>query len=134
GSVEAEHEYQQEGSTSSNTNWKLAQTYSRISKTAEEIRLEVAQTVGELSASFDVQLQSITGRIDGLDGEYTELKLTLDGLTIRDSETGTTKIDGGSIDATNLNVSAANITGQLTASQINTSGLKVDAANVTGTL
>lgn len=134
GSVEAEHEYQQEGSTSSNTNWKLAQTYSRISKTAEEIRLEVAQTVGELSASFDVQLQSITGRIDGLDGEYTELKLTLDGLTITDSETGTTKIDGGSIDATNLNVSAANITGQLTASQINTTGLKVDAANVTGTL
>ena len=133
GSVEAEHEYQQEGSTSSNTNWKLAQTYSRISKTAEEIRLEVAQTVGELSASFSVQLKSITGRIDGLDGDYAEISLTLDGLTITDPD-GTVRIDGGKIDATELNVNAANITGQLTASQINTTNLQVSAANVTGRL
>lgn len=133
GSVEAEHEYQQEGSTSSNTNWKLAQTYSRISKTAEEIRLEVTQTVGELSASFDVQLQSITGRIDGLDGDYAELKLTLDGLTVTGPD-GLTQINGGSINTTNLKVSAANITGQLTASQINTTNLEVNAANVTGRL
>lgn len=133
GSVEAEHEYQQEGSTSSNTNWKLAQTYGRISKTAEEVRLEVAQTVGELSSSIDVQLQSITGRIDGLDGDYAEVSLTLDGLTITDPD-GTVRIDGGKIDATELNVNAANITGQLTADQINTTNLTVNAANITGSL
>lgn len=38
------------------------------------------------------------------------------------------------IDADNLKVQAANITGTLTASQINTSNLKVSAANITGTL
>lgn len=38
------------------------------------------------------------------------------------------------IDATNLKVDAANITGTLTAEQINANGLKVDAANITGEL
>lgn len=133
GSVEAEHEYQQAGSTSSDTSWKLAQTYSRISKTADQILLEVGDNINDLSSSIDVQLQSITGRIDGLDGDYAEISLTLDGLTITDDE-GTVKIDGGAIDADNLNVNAANITGQLTADQINTTGLQVNAANITGTL
>lgn len=36
--------------------------------------------------------------------------------------------------AQNLNVNAANITGELNANQINAAGLKVDAANITGTL
>ena len=84
---------------------QLAQTRSLIAKNAEEIRLEV----------------------QGLDGKYTKLSQTVDGFTFED-ESGTVYIDGGAIkansvtanqiDATNLKVAAANITGTLSASQV----------------
>lgn len=70
---------------------KIARTRSLISKTAEEIRLE----------------------INGLDGKYTALAVTIDGVTVTDS-TGTTKIKGSSIETSTLKVNAANITGTLT--------------------
>lgn len=70
---------------------KIARTRSLISKTAEEIRMEV----------------------NGLDGKYTALAVTIDGVTVTDS-TGTTKIKGSSIETSTLKVNAANITGTLT--------------------
>ena len=79
---------------------QLAHTRSLITKTAEEIKLEV----------------------QGLDGKYTKLYQTVDGFTFED-ESGTVYIDGGAIkansvtadqiDATSLKVDAANITGTL---------------------
>lgn len=44
------------------------------------------------------------------------------------------KVKAEYIDADNLKVKAANITGTLTANQIDTANLKVNAANITGTL
>lgn len=69
----------------------ISATRSLITKTAEEIGL----------------------RVEGLADDYTELKVTLDGVTVAGPD-GTTLIKGGSIETSTLQVSAANITGQLT--------------------
>lgn len=74
---------------------KLAQTRSLIAKTAEEVKISVEE----------------------LNGKYTALSVTLDGVTITDQD-GTTKIRGSSIETDTLKVKAANIEGKLTASQV----------------
>lgn len=74
---------------------KLAQTRSLISKTAEEVKISVEE----------------------LNGKYTALSVTLDGVTITDPD-GTTKIKGSSIETGSLYVDAAHITGKLTANQV----------------
>lgn len=121
GSNETLHEYKTEGETTKQFNHQIAETRSIISKTSEEILLQVENELDGLSSSFSVQLDSITGRIDGLDGEFAELSLTLDGLTVTDS-TGKTVINGSMIQTSNLYVSAANISGTLQANQINLTG------------
>lgn len=120
-SDEIDDEYPYESKERRETNRQLAQTRSLISKTSEEILLQVENELNGLSSSFSVQLESITGRIDGLDGEFAELSLTLDGLTVTDS-TGQTVINGSMIQTSNLYVAAANITGTLSANQINLTG------------
>lgn len=102
---EIDDEYPYKTPDQRKTERQLAQTRSLIAKTAEEIKLEV----------------------QGLDGKYTKLSQTVDGFTFED-ESGTVYIDGGAIkansvtadqiDATNLKVAAANITGTLSASQV----------------
>ena len=112
GEMEMEDEYPSEGYIAQEFNRKIAETRSAITKSAEEINLE----------------------IQGVDGLVSSLQLTLDGVTITGSD-GVTRINGGmieansvtaaQIDATNLKVAAANITGTLTASQIQTSSIYV---------
>lgn len=102
GEAEMEDEYPAEGYITQEFNRKIAETRSTITKTSEAIMLKV----------------------EGLDGKYTEVKTTLDGLTVTDAS-GTTKINGSSIKTDNLYVDAANITGTLTADKIQTSSISV---------
>lgn len=102
GEAEMEDEYPAEGYITQEVNRKIAETRSTITKTSEEIMLKV----------------------EGIDGKYTEVKTTLDGLTVTD-ESGTTKINGSSIKTDNLYVDAANITGTLTADKIQVSSISV---------
>ena len=112
GEMEMEDEYPSEGYIAQEFNRKIAETRSAITKTSEEINLE----------------------IQGVDGRVSALQLTLDGVTVKGSD-GVTRIKGGmiqansvtatQIDATNLKVAAANITGTLTASQIQASSIYV---------
>lgn len=121
GSNETLHEYKTEGETTKQFNHQIAETRSIISKTSEEILLQVENELEGLSSSFSVQLDNITGRVNGLDGEFAELSLTLDGLTVTDS-TGKTVINGSMIQTSNLYVNAANVSGTLQANQINLTG------------
>lgn len=121
GSDETLHEYKTEGQTTKQFTHQIAETKSLISKTSKEILLQVENELEGLSSSFSVQLDNITGRVNGLDGEFAELSLTLDGLTVTDS-TGKTVINGSMIQTSNLYVNAANISGTLTANQINLTG------------
>lgn len=102
GEMEMEDEYPSEGYISQEFNRKLAETRSSITKTSEEINL----------------------KIEGLDDQYTSLKVTLDGVTVSDAS-GTTKIKGSSIETSTLYVDAANISGKLTADQIQASSISV---------
>ena len=74
----------------------MAKTRSLITKTSEEIMLKV----------------------EGIDGKYTEVKTTLDGLTVTD-QSGTTKIKGSSIEtesiaANSISADKLNLTGAIT--------------------
>ena len=102
GEAEMEDEYPAGGYITQEFNRKIAETRSTITKTSEEIMLKV----------------------EGIDGKYTEVKTTLDGLTVTDAS-GTTKINGSSIKTDNLYVDAANIKGTLTADQIQTGSIRV---------
>lgn len=109
---ELDDEYPYKSKTQRQIERNMAVTRSLITKSAEEINLE----------------------IQGVDGRVSSLQLTLDGVTITGSD-GVTRINGGmiqansvtatQIDATNLKVAAANITGTLTASQIQASSIYV---------
>lgn len=102
GEAEMEDEYPSDGYITQEFNRKIAETRSTITKTSEAIMLKV----------------------EGIDGKYTEVKTTLDGLTVTDAS-GTTKINGSSIKTDNLYVDAANIKGTLTADQIQTGSIRV---------
>lgn len=102
GEAEMEDEYPAGGYIAQEFNRKIAETRSIITKTSEEIMFKV----------------------EGIDSKYTEVKTTLDGLTVTDAS-GTTKINGSSIKTDNLYVDAANINGTLTADQIQTGSIRV---------
>lgn len=96
GEAEMEDEYPAEGYITQEFNRKIAETRSTITKTSEEIMLKV----------------------EGIDGKYTEVKTTLDGLTVTD-QSGTTKIKGSSIEtesisANSISADKLNLTGAIT--------------------
>lgn len=99
---EIDDEYTYKSPTQRQIERNFAKARSLITKTSEEIMLKV----------------------EGIDGKYTEVKTTLDGLTVTDAS-GTTKINGSSIKTDNLYVDAANIKGTLTADQIQTGSIRV---------
>lgn len=96
GEAEMEDEYPAEGYITQEFNRKISETRSLITKTSEEIMLKV----------------------EGIDGKYTEVKTTLDGLTVTD-QSGTTKIKGSSIEtesiaANSISADKLNLTGAIT--------------------
>lgn len=100
GEAEMEDEYPSDGYITQEFNRKIAETRSAITKTSEEIMLKV----------------------DGIYGEYTELKTTIDGVTITD-QSGTTKIKGSSIETASIATNAisadqVNLTGAITWSDL----------------
>ena len=97
---ELDDEYPYKSKTQRQIERNMAVTRSLITKSAEEINLE----------------------IQGIDGRVSSLQLTLDGVTITGSD-GVTRIKGGMIEANSV-----------TAEQIDATNLKVKAANITGTL
>jgi hypothetical protein len=100
GEAEIEDEYPSDGYITQEFNRKVAETRSLITKTSEAINL----------------------RVEGIDGKYTELKTTLDGVTVTD-KSGTTKIKGssietGSIAAKSISADKLNLTGAITFSDL----------------
>ena len=93
---EIDDEYPYKSHTQRQIERNMAKTRSLITKTSEEIMLKV----------------------EGIDGKYTEVKTTLDGLTVTD-QSGTTKIKGSSIEtesiaANSISADKLNLTGSIT--------------------
>lgn len=80
GQAELEDEYPSGGPMTQEFDRKIAETHSSITKTAEEIRLEVANDLKGLSASFSVKLDSITSRVQGAEGNISTLTQTATSL------------------------------------------------------
>ena len=76
-----EHEYPYVSQEQRQIERTIATTRSLITKTAEEIRLEVSNELNGLSSSIDVKLGSITSTVQGLDGRVTTVEQTATGLT-----------------------------------------------------
>lgn len=124
GESELEDEYPTSGPMTQTFNRKIAQTNSRITKTAEQIRLEVSNEIGGLSASIDVQLSGITQRVEDTENGLSQtLRVAADGVTITNAQGSVLTIDGGQVDATKIK------TQDLDASRINASDL-----NLTGVI
>ena len=81
GEVALEEEYPAAGPMTQEFNRQIAETRSQITKTAEEIRLEVENELEGLSASFTVQLDSITSQITGLNGQVSTIQQTVGSIT-----------------------------------------------------
>lgn len=80
GEEELEDEYPAGGPMSREFDRKIAETRSSITKTAEKIRLEVANQVQGLSSSFTVELNSIKGQVTGLNGQISTLEQTANSI------------------------------------------------------
>lgn len=119
---EIEDEYPYQSKQKRQTDRVLAKAYSRISKTAEEIRLEVVKKIDEDAAN--TLISAAIGKI--------ELSVSSkNGSTSFVLTDGTAEISAQTL---NLTVPAVNISGKLTASQIDADELVVRAANIDGTL
>ena len=118
---EIDDEYPYKSPTQRQIERNMAKARSLITKTSEAIMLKV----------------------EGIDGKYTEVKTTLDGLTVTD-QSGTTKIKGssietGSIAAKSISADKLNLTGSITfgdlaqdaQNSINTANSNASAAALT---
>lgn len=77
GEAALEEDYPSGGGPMTQTfNRKIAETRSRITKTADQIRLEVANELEGLSASITVELNSITARVSDAEGNIGQLQIT----------------------------------------------------------
>lgn len=123
GKSEMEDEYPAGGPLTQEFSRKIAQTNSRITKTAEHIRLEVSSKIGGLSSSIDVQLNSIAQKVENTEAGLSQtLRVAADGVTITNAQGSTLTIDGGQIDASKIHAE------QLDASRIRAEDLTLTGA------
>lgn len=131
GEAELEDEYPSAGPMTQEFNRKIATTNARITKTASDIRLEVTDSLNQLSASITAELQAITQTVTGLNGKYTELQTTVDGVTVTTANEDGTK----TITLKNGIVTADAIAaGAITADKIAAGAITADSINLAGAI
>ena len=132
GEVALEEEYPAAGPMTQEFNRQIAETRSTISKTSEEIRLEVSD-LGDQVSSISTKLDSITLTVQN-GSTSSSISLSVDGVVVSSQNiqmnglvtftglaNGTTTIDGaciktGTIDADRLNLTGAITFGDLSSS------------------
>lgn len=143
GKEELEDEYPSQGPVTQQFNRKLSQARSLISKTAEEIRLEVAGVEDEISY-IQLDLESITSRVQDAEGNISTLEQTATSLRSEISgkldEDDAQSLIEQTLEGIELSVSSSggSTTFKLTADGVTLSSktldLTVDAVNISGTL
>lgn len=156
GQAEQESEYKYQSPVIADINWQLAQTRSLISKTSEEILLQVENELQGLSSSFSVQLQQIQSQVTGLNGQVSSITQKVDNITLSVSNGSTSSsislsVGGVTVSSQTIQMNglvtftglangtttidgACIKTGTIEASRIDTDSLYVNAANITGSL
>lgn len=82
GQAEQESEYSYQSPLVGQLRYQIAETRSLISKTADEIRLEVSNEIQGLSSSLTVQLNSIRSQVQGLGGQVSSIEQYVDSITL----------------------------------------------------
>lgn len=77
---DVEHEIPYQSSTERLVNWKAAQTRAYIDMGLEELELGVKNDMAGLSSSINIQLNSITSRVQGAEGNISTLTQTATSL------------------------------------------------------
>lgn len=156
GQAEQESEYKYQSPVIADINWQLAQTRSLISKTSEEILLQVENEIEGLSSSFSVQLQQIQSQVTGLNGQVSSITQKVDNITLSVSNGSTSSsislsVGGVTVSSQTIQMNglvtftglangtttidgACIKTGTIEANRIDTDSLYVKAANITGSL
>lgn len=156
GQAEQESEYKYQSPVIADINWQLAETRSLISKTSEEILLQVENELEGLSSSFSVQLQQIQSQVTGLNGQVSSITQKVDNITLSVSNGSTSSsislsVGGVTVSSQTIQMNglvtftglangtttidgACIQTGTIDANRIDTDSLYVNAANITGSL
>ena len=111
GEEELEDEYPVSGPVTQAFDRKIAETRSRITKTAEEIRLEIENEVKGLSASIDLQQDSIKATVEATDGRVAAIEETIDEISL--SVTSSSSEDGQTTAKITLKVGPNSYTGYI---------------------
>lgn len=129
GGGETLHEYQVQGELSKDFEHQIAETHSEITKTAEEIRLEVSNEIEGLSSSFSVQLDSITSTVQGQNGQISQIQQTVDSIssTVNGLDGQISSIEQ-KVDSIRLSVSNGSTSSTISL-QVN--GITIDSENIT---
>lgn len=156
GEAELEDEYPSVGPVTQTFNRQISETRSLISKTSEEILLQVENELKGLSSSFSVQLQQIQSQVTGLNGQVSSITQKVDNITLSVSNGSTSSsislsVGGVTVSSQTIQMNglvtftglangtttidgACIKTGTIEASRIDTDSLYVNAANITGSL
>lgn len=78
---EIEDEYPYKSPSEKQVDRKIAATRSMITKTAEEIRLEVSNEISGLSSSIDIKLDSITSTVQGQGSQISKISQTVSSIS-----------------------------------------------------
>lgn len=154
GEAELEDEYPAGGPMTQEFNRKIAHTNSRITKTAEQIRLEVENEVKGLNAAITIELNKITQEVNDVNaglsskieqtasslttqisnteaGLKNEIKVTADGLTEKISATdGRVTTLSTTVDGINVDVNGED--GKFSKLSQNVNGVSIRVGNAEG--
>lgn len=156
GQAEQESEYQYQSPVLSQINYEISQTRSEITKTATEIRLEVANEISGLYSSIDVQLEqiqltvegqggqisqitqnvgSIQSQISGINGELTTIDQRIDSITLSVSNGSTSSSIYLSVDGTVVSSQTIQMDGLVTFTGLSNGTTTINGACIkTGTI
>lgn len=129
GQEEIESEYPYVSQQQSETNRQIAETRSEIKKTSTEIQLIVKSQIDDLSASIDIQLDSITSTIQGQNGQISQINQTLTSInsTIQGLDGAISEIDQ-KVDNIRISVSNGSTSSTIT---LTVDGVTVSSQNIT---
>lgn len=135
GSDETLHEYKTEGETTKQFTHKIAETRSLISKTSEEILLQVENELQGLSSSFSVQLQQIQSQVTGLDGQVSTITQKVDNITLRVTNGSTSSSISLSVGGVEVSSETIQMNGLVTFTGLANGTTTIDGACIkTGTI
>lgn len=119
---DVEHEIPYQNSTERLINWKIAQTRAYINMSLEELELGVKNEMEGMYASINIQLTSITSRVQGAEGNISTLTQTANSLQ--------SQITNARGDISTLTQTATSLQSQITNAQGNISTISQKVDNI----